>query len=105
MEPEQRFKWGLLLIECMKKVRNEGLLFLDQEVIPNFDGDPNGLFAWFICEDHDAKERFDLRGASEALKNKMRDAGFPQSAVEAIRTGVTSQAEIQAGGGRFYFFR
>ncbi|HET9305928.1 MAG TPA: hypothetical protein VFO46_07885 [Candidatus Sulfotelmatobacter sp.] len=89
----------------MKELRSEGFHFLDQEVIPNFDGDPNGLVAWFICEDHDAKERFDLRGASEALKKKMRDAGFPPGAVETIRTGVTSQAEIQAGGGRFYFFR
>jgi hypothetical protein len=105
MEPKQQFKWALLLIDCMKQLKAEGLHFIDQEVIPNFEGDPNGLFAWFICEHHAAKERFDLQGASKALKNKMLDAGFPKGAAETVRTGVTSQTEIQAGGGRFNFFR
>jgi hypothetical protein len=74
-------------------------------VIPNFDGDPNGLAAWFICEHYSAKEKFDLQASTEALKNKMRGAGFPQRAVETLWTGATSQTEIQTGGGRFYFFR
>jgi hypothetical protein len=105
MDSKQRFQWGLLLVDCMKQLRAEGLHFVDQEVIPNFDGDPNGLFAWFICEHHAAQEKFDLQRANEALKNKMRDAGFPQGAVETLRTGVTSQSDIQEGGGRFFFFR
>ncbi len=61
--------------------------------------------AWFICEHHSAKEKFDLQVSVEALKNKMRGAGFPQRAVETLWTGVTSQTEIQRAGGRFYFFR
>ena len=105
MDSKQYFRWGLLLIDCMKQLRSEGLHFVDQEVIPDFDGTSNGLFAWFICEQYSATESFDLQGASEALKNKMRDAGFPQGAVETLRTGITSQTEIQAGGGRFLFFR
>lgn len=105
MEPKEQFKWGVLLADCMRQLRAEGFHFVDHEVIPSFDGEPNRLFAWFICEHHAAKERFDLQSASEALKNKMRDAGFPQNAVETVRTGVTSHTEIQAGGGRFYFFR
>ena len=105
MKTEQPFKWGLLLIDCMKQLRNEGLSFVDQEVLPNFDGSPNGIFAWFICEHFAAKERFDLRNATEALRSKMKAAEFPESAIETLRTGVTSQTEIQAGGGRFYFFR
>jgi hypothetical protein len=105
MHPKQDFRWGSLLIECMNALRTEGLTFVDQEVILNFDGDPNGLWAWFICEHYIAKARFDLAGASAALKNKMREAGFPDSAVETLRTAVTSETEIQAGGGRFYFFR
>jgi hypothetical protein len=74
-------------------------------VIPNFDGTPNGIFAWFICEHYYARQEFDLQAVTEALRKKLRDAEFPQDAVETLRTGVTSQTEIQAGGGRFYFFR
>jgi len=105
MEPEQQFKWALLLIECMKQLKAEGLGFTDQEVVPGLDGDPNGMFAWFICGHHAEKEKFELRNAIEALKTKMRDAGFPRSAIDTLRGGVTSETEIQAGGGRFYFFR
>jgi hypothetical protein len=78
---------------------------LTKEVIPNFDGDPNGLVAWFICEHYRARNKFDVQASTDALKDKMRGAGFPQRAIETLRTGVTSQTEIQAGGGRFYFFR
>ncbi|MGA8310190.1 MAG: hypothetical protein WB755_09190 [Terriglobales bacterium] len=88
----------------MKQLRAEGLPFVDEEVIPNFDGDPNGLAAWFICAQYSAKEQFDLHASTEALKNKMRGAGFPQRSIETLRTRVTSQTDIQAGGGRFYFF-
>ena len=78
---------------------------MTKEVIPDFDGSQNGLVVWFICEHSRTSESFDLDGASEALKNKMRDAGFPQSAVETLRTDVTSQTEVRVGGGRFLFFR
>ncbi|MBZ5666657.1 MAG: hypothetical protein LAO30_18850 [Acidobacteriia bacterium] len=105
MNSEHKFRWGQLLIDCMKQLREEGLPFIDQEVVPNFKGDSNGLAAWFICEHYSAKERFDLEASTEALKKKMRDAGFPHHAVETLWTGVTSRTEIQAGGGRFHFFR
>ena len=102
---QQKFRWALLVVDCMKQLKAEGFRFVDQEVLPNFDGSPKGIFAWFICEHHYAREKFDLQTATEALRNKLRDAEFPQGAVETLRTGVTSQTEIQAGGGRFYFFR
>lgn len=101
----QKFRWALLVVDCMKQLRTDGLGFVDQEVIPNFNGSPDGIFAWFICEHSYAREKFDLRAATQALRNKLRDAEFPQGAVETLRTGVTSQTEIQAGGGRFSFFR
>jgi hypothetical protein len=89
----------------MKQLRADGLPFVDQEVIPNFDGDPNGLVAWFICEHYSARGKFDLQGSTEVLKEKMRSAGFPQRAIETLRARVTSQTETRAGGGRFYIFR
>ena len=105
MDSSQQFKWALLVVDCMKSLHDDGFRFVDQEVIPNFDGTPNGISAWFICEHYYARERFDLQEATEALKNKLRGAGFPQEGVETLRTRATSQTEIQAGGGRFYFFR
>jgi hypothetical protein len=105
MDSDQRFKWALLVLDCMKQLRAEGFRFADQEVIPNFDGTPDGISAWFICEHNHAREQFDLQAATQALKTRLRSAGFPQDAVETLGTGVTSQTEVQAGGGRFYFFR
>jgi len=49
MDSDQKFKWPLLVVDCMKQLRAEGLRFVDQEVIPNFDGTPNEISAWFIC--------------------------------------------------------
>jgi hypothetical protein len=105
MDADQKFNWALRIVECMKELKTEGFRFVDQEVMPNFDGTPNGIVAWFICEHHAAKGKFDLQAATKALKSKLRDAEFPQDAVKTLRTSVTSQTEIQAGGGRFYFFR
>ena len=105
MASNQEFKWALLVVDCMKQLRAAGFLFVDQEVIPKFDGTPSGMSAWFICEHNHASEQFNLQAATEALKNKLRDAGFPQDGVETLRTLVTSQTKIEAGGGRFYFFR
>ena len=102
---QQEFKWARLVVDCMKQLKAEGFRFVDQEVIPNFDATPNGIFAWFICEHDGAREEFDLQLAKEGLTNKLRDAGFPHGAVGTLKTAVTSQTEIQAGGGRFYFFR
>jgi len=105
MNPDHIFKWASLVVLSMKELSAEGLPFVDQEVIPNFDGTPNDISAWFICEHYYARERFDLQAATEALKNKLRETGFPQDALETLQTRMTSQTEIQAGGGRFYFFR
>ena len=105
MDSSQKFKWALLVVDCMKGLRDDGFPFVDQEVIPNFDETAHGISAWFICRDDNARERFALPRATKALKNKLRSAGFPQDAVETLQTRVTSQTEIEAGGGRFYFFR
>lgn len=86
-------------------IRAEGVPFVAQEVIPNFDGTPNGISAWFICEHYDARKRFDARAAAEALRKTLLSAGFPEDGVETLQIRVTSETEIQEGGGRFHFFR
>ena len=105
MEPDQKFKWAMLVVDCMKQMRAEGFPFVDQEVLPPFNGSANGISAWFICEHYYARERFDLQAATEALKNKLQDSGFPREGVETLQTRITSKTEIEAGGGRFHFFR
>ena len=105
MNSNQKFKWALLVVDCMKQLRAEGFSFVDQEVIPNFDGTPHEISAWFICEHYAAREQFNVDAAAEAVKDKLRNLGFPHAGVETLRTHVTSQTDIQAGGGRFYFFR
>ena len=105
MKFDQTFKWALLVVDCMKQLRTEGIPFVDQEVMPNFDGSANGISAWFICEDYYAREHFDLQAATEALKNKLQDSGFPHESVGTLQTRITSKTEIEAGGGRFHFFR
>ena len=45
MDSDQQFKWALLVADSMKALRAEGFSFVDQEVIPNLDGSPNGISA------------------------------------------------------------
>jgi O-acetyl-ADP-ribose deacetylase (regulator of RNase III) len=63
---------------------------------------------WFICETEALKRRFreeTLSIATERLRHLAREAGFPRSSTDTLQTDVTSSEEIEAGGGRFYFFR
>jgi len=63
---------------------------------------------WFICESVELKERFRaeaFRAATERLRATLVDAGFPATSAESLRSDVTSREEIEAGGGKFHFFR
>jgi hypothetical protein len=75
--------------------------------MPHFDGRPDDMFIWFICEraaDVPLAEaqRLELQAA---FQQRMSARGFPKQAVDTLRSGVTSLEDIEAGGGRFYFFR
>jgi hypothetical protein len=43
--------------------------------------------------------------ATARLRHLASEAGFPRSSADSLQTDVTSSEEIEAGGGRFYFFR
>jgi hypothetical protein len=80
---------------------------VDREIMPQFDGRPDDMFIWFICEraaDVPLAEtqRLELQAA---VQERMTTRGFPKQAVESLRCGVTSLEDIDAGGGRFYYFR
>jgi hypothetical protein len=82
--------------------------FVDWEVMPPFDGSPDGIFVWFICQTIALKDRFrreSLRDATLRLRTMAVESGFPSAAAETLQSDVTSAEEIDTGGGRFYFFR
>lgn len=100
------------MVDCVKAMMNATeaipVPYVDWEVIPNFDGSPEDMFVWFICDKKTNKDNFKKIGlpiATEKLKKLMTNAGFPESAVNTLRTDVTSLEDISDGGGKFYFFR
>ncbi len=99
------------MVDCVERLRRSGACavpFVDAEVMPPFDGRPNGIFVWFICETEALKRQFreeTLSIATERLRYLASEAGFSRSSADSLQTDVTSSEEIEAGGGRFYFFR
>ncbi len=76
--------------------------------MPQFDGRPDEVFVWFICATERAKALFAdevMADASRRLREEMARRGFPESALDTLNTGVTSQEDIADGGGCFYYFR
>jgi hypothetical protein len=105
------FKWGIMIVACMRRLRDSGecvVPFIDCEVLPHFDGRPDDIFAWFICDNSVTKDRFRahaLVDATRRLRTIAVEAGFPKESADTLRTDVTSEDDIQSGGGRFAFFR
>jgi hypothetical protein len=105
------FGWGTLVAAATRALRDSGdciVPFVDCEVIPPFDGSPDGIFVWFICDSVTTRNRFRARTlpyATVRLRTLAVEAGFPAAAAETLRTDVTSNEEIESGGGRFTFFR
>ncbi len=55
------FKWGTLIVTCLRRLRDSRecvVPFVDWEVLPPFYGSPDGIFAWFICDNAPTKDRF-----------------------------------------------
>jgi hypothetical protein len=108
---EDRWKWGNAMLNCVADLRarqTSSCAFVDEEVMPRFDGRPDDMFVWFICRTRTDKEAFrksELRRTTKALKECMGRAGFPDDAVASLSTDVTSKEDIEDGGGRFRFFR
>jgi hypothetical protein len=105
------FKWGIMIVACMRRLRDSGecvVPFVDCEVLPHFDGSPDDIFAWFICNDGVANERFRAEALMDPTRRRCAmaiEAGFPRESTDTLRTDVTSEEDIEAGGGRFAFFR
>jgi hypothetical protein len=81
----------------------------DVEVVPNLDGSPENMWAWLIFEDPEVAQTAGQPDSSVRLEERARVAlasrGFPVDALPSFHLRYTSLPEIEAGGGRFSFFR
>jgi len=109
-QAEETFKWPLLAKKTFAApdaFKDLGVSIVDVELIPNFNGSPEGLFCWFIL----GTEREKLTAKSRAseieaeARRLLAQVGFPAVAIPSFKFGYTCQPEIDAGGGRFAFFR
>jgi hypothetical protein len=46
-----------------------------------------------------------LKAITTQLRELLAARGYPSQALAGLRSDVTSMEDIEAGGGRFYFFR
>jgi hypothetical protein len=110
-EGEERWRWGKSLIACFDDLSGEFTAIvpaiLDREVIGGFSGNPNGLALWLICAKSADVPRMSLQ--HEALRRLVTGAmerrGFSAEARDSLRLFFTSHEDIEAAGGRFYYFR
>jgi hypothetical protein len=108
---EHTYRYGTLAGTAIRHGRFDDLGFqvADVEVIPDLTGAPEGMFIWFIfgtTEEADRAKRPDDAGRLiERARTELNAAGFPVEALPTVEFDSTSLPEIEAGGGRFYFFR
>jgi hypothetical protein len=107
---KDHWRWGKLAVRTLSDPGTfaaVGIHPVDSEVIPHFDGRPDDMEAWLIFatveEASAAAERSDQ--VRTAIADGLVRAGFPADAAASFRVLFTSTPEIEAGGGRFYFFR
>jgi hypothetical protein len=107
MRLEEPFHWGLL-VEVVRRLRDLGRVapaFVDWEVLPHFDGRSEDIFVWFIRDTRAMRSRFAAEALASATEAFRALAGLPEAAVRTLTCDVTSLEDIEAGGGRFLFFR
>jgi hypothetical protein len=110
-EARSRFRWALLASDALRKISLSelGLSVVDVEILPDLSGDPNGMCGYIIFASRAEVKRAHRPGAASSIESKVRsglaDAGFPSSAIESFEVRTTSLPDIEAGGGRFHFFR
>ncbi|HVU15276.1 MAG TPA: hypothetical protein VHD32_00010 [Candidatus Didemnitutus sp.] len=105
-------KWVKAMATCLAEAEQDQLgspcPVVDHELIASFSGSPDDMCVWFVCRTDEEKQLFADTERSRfvsGLRRKMIAAGFPDSAVATLTTKLTSREEVDAGGGRFYFFR
>src|SRR5262245_58565660 len=98
---DDHFRWGMELVACFDDLRSvfaaRSPAIVDREIMPHFDGRPNDMFIWFICEraaDVPLAEAQRLE-IQAAVQERMSARGFPKQAVDTLHSGVTSLEDIE----------
>lgn len=110
-EARHRFRYASLASDALRKIslKELGLSVVDVEILPDLSGAPDGMCGYLIFESRAEVKRAQRPGAASTLESKVRsglaDAGFPSSAIASFEIRTTSLPDIEAGGGRFHFFR
>ncbi|MFI6240033.1 hypothetical protein ACIBEF_09175 [Micromonospora sp. NPDC050795] len=103
------FRFGRLVAEALtaEAFKDSGHRIVDLEVIPSFDGSSDEMCSWLIFST--VEEAQAAREEAPALEERARavlaQRGYPTEALPSFRLSFTSVPEIEAGGGRFYYFR
>jgi hypothetical protein len=109
VEGQHRFRYGLMAVSTLKETSLEslGLAVADVEIKPQLSGEPDEMFGWLIFATEDEVKR--ARSVAPRIEARIKAAlvasGFPPSAAASFEVGFTCFPEIEAGGGRFQFFR
>jgi hypothetical protein len=106
-----RFRYALRAGAAIMGISLEevGLTIVDVEILPQLSGDPDGMCGWLIFVSRAEATRARAPAKARKIESKVRaalvDDGFPTSSVGSFEVRYTSVPEIEAGGGRFAFFR
>lgn len=105
-------KWAQILSDCLSAAEREQggsqCPVVDHEVLAPNTGNPDDICVWLICRSKDEKQLFsdtEYSRFASAVRRKLLQAGFPESAVTSLSTQVTSREEVQAAGGRISLAR
>jgi hypothetical protein len=110
-QARHHFQYASLASATLKKISLDvvGVTIVDVEIVPQFSGAPDGMCGWLIFASRNEAKRARAPSTATKIESKARsalvEAGFPPSSVGSFEVRYTSLPEIEAGGGRFYFFR
>ena len=109
-EAEHRFRFGLLVgetLEAPDAFVDLHFAVVDVEVIAPLDGSPDNITAWliFATGEEAAAAKHEAQALSERARRLLDEHGFPRDALASFGLRFASEPEIEAGGGRFGFFR
>ncbi len=110
-QSEIQYRWLRLAVACFDELimsrPNWSPPIVDSEFIGNLDGNPVNMSLWLICAHRGDVES--LRASAPEFLDLYRELllsrDFPPEAAETLRMDATSLEDIEAGGGRFYYFR
>ncbi|WP_214108244.1 hypothetical protein [Acrocarpospora catenulata] len=110
-EAEIHFAHMIFLSEQLEADGFDGLELrpVDLQIIGPFDGSPDDVSVWLIFDTAEQAEQVRtpavLAEYLDHARAVLRRAGYPQSGVDTLGMAATSLPEIEAGGGRFFYFR